>query len=311
MLPSVLRAAIAFLLVVSAAHEARAQAFVPGARDLELSLWLDNDNMLLGGWSAMVGIERDGNDFGRTHASGLSASWNLVPWRMALRLEASSELFTTPLKPVGIYDYSTIPIHFHELDRLRLAIALAHPEQPWHASIAIGADVSNRSAVTIGASGQQQGWHVIAREAGNDILWQWIYVEDGTPVAIGAAIDGAIGAIHAASLADWLHVRVRSDAGLRLSTLLAGCQTFGELELAIGAGERHDLRAELTVRQRGELWLENPNASLRTTLELAAESAILRVWAAIHWWTGDPRTAFYVHSFPNSTMTLGLTARID
>jgi hypothetical protein len=106
-------------------------------------------------------------------------------------------------------------------------------------------------------------------------------------------------------------VRVRSDAGLALTTLLAGCNTFGELDLAILLGDRRDLRAELSVRQRGELWLQDPNASLRTTVELAAESAVLRIWMAIHWWTGDPRTAFYVHAFTNSTMTIGVTGRID
>lgn len=305
------RAVLAALLALAWAGEARAQALVPGARDVELSLWLDNDNMLLGGWSAMVGIERDGSDFGRTHGSGLAATWNVVPRRVALRLEATSELFTVPLQPVGIYDRSTIPIHFHELDRFRLTIALAHPDQPWHASVGVGVDVSDRSDVTIGASGQQQAWHVAARDAGNDILWQWVYVPDGTPIRVGAAIDGRIGAHHVASIAGWLHVRVRSDAGLRLTTLLAGCNTFGELDVAILVGERDDLRAELSVRQRGELWLEDPNASMRTTLELAAESAILRVSAAIHWWTGDPRTAFYVHAFPNSTMTIGVTGRID
>jgi hypothetical protein len=251
----------------------------------------------------MTNIEEDGNDFGRTHGAGIAIGWDVIPDRLSLRLDAITELFLAPLVPVPIYDYSTIPTHFHELDRFRLGAAWTRFGAPWHASAGIGIDVSNRSDITFGATGQQRLWHVAARDAGNDILWQYVYLSDGTPVRAFFVADGMVGATHLESFAPWLHVRGQSDVGMRLSTLFAASSVDTEVELAILLGDPYDLRAEIVLRERVDLWLDDGRASFHTTAELAAESAVLRLWMAVHWYAGDARARYWIYAFPNETMT--------
>jgi hypothetical protein len=291
---------------------AAAQRAIPAhdTHPFELTLWLDNDNLLLGAWSALTNIEQDGNDFGRTHGAAIGAAWDVIPDRLTLRFDAVTELFLFPLQPVPVYDYATIPTHFHELDRFRLGGWWTHRGAPWHASAGIGLDVSNRSDITFGASGQQQLWHHAARDLGNRILWQYVYLSDGTPVRTFFVVDGSVGATHVESLTPWLHVRGRSDAGMRLSTLFAASSVDTEVELALLLGDRDDLRAEIVIRERVDLWLDDGRASFHTTAELAAESAVLRLWMAVHWYTGDQRAAYWIYAFPNETMTFGGTVRL-
>jgi hypothetical protein len=278
----------------------------------EATLWLDNDNLLLGGWSAMTNIEQDGNDFGRTHGAAIGVGWDVIPNRLTLRLDAITELFLAPLQAVPVYDYATIPTHFHELDRFRLSASWTGAEltSPWHASAGIGVDVSNRSDITFGATGQQRLWHQGARDLGNEILWQYVYLSDGTPIRVYVAFDGSIGATHVESFTSWLHLRFRSDAGMRLSTLLAASSVDADVEVALLLGDRDDLRAEIAIRERVDLWLDDGRASFHTTAELAAESAVLRLWMAVHWYSGDSRTAYWIYAFPNETMTFGGTVRL-
>ncbi len=277
---------------------------------VDLTLWIDNDNLLLGAWSAITDITHDGNDFGRTHAAGLGIGWDVIPDRLSLRFDASSQLYLSPLQPVPYYDYAIIPTHFHELDQLRLGARWTDPTRPWHGGVGIGVDVSNRSDITFGASGQQRAWHQLAREAGNEILWQFVYLSDGTPVRTYFVMDGSFGVTHVESFTEWLHLRLRTDLGTRLSTLFAACSVDTELELAILLGDRDDLHAELAVRERSDLWLDDGSASFHTTTELAAESAVLRLWMAVHWYQGDSRAQYWIYAFPNQTMSFGATVRL-
>jgi hypothetical protein len=306
-----LAAALLWLALPLTAHAQRA----PRTHDthpFEATLWLDNDNLLLGAWSAMTNIEQDGNDFGRTHGAAIGVGWDVIPDRLTLRLDAVTQLFLFPLQPVPVYDYATIPTHFHELDRFHLvgSWTAASRASPWHASAGIALEVSNRSDITFGATGEQQLWHHAARDAGNQILWQYVYLSDGTPIRTYVVVDGSIGATHVESFTPWLHLRARSDAGMRLSTLLAASSVDTEVELAMLLGDRDDLRAEILIRERADLWLDDGRASFHTTAELAAESAVLRLWMAVHWYTGDSRARYWIYAFPNETMTFGATLRL-
>lgn len=275
-----------------------------------MTLWVDNDNLLLGAWSAMSDIEQDGNDFGRTHGAAVGVGWDVIPDRLTLRLDATTELFLAPLVPVPVYDYSTIPTYFHELDRFRLSTWWTRFGAPWHASAGISVEVSNRSDITFGASGQQRLWHVVARDLGNQILWQYVYLSDGTPIQTYFVADGSVGAAHLESLAPWLHLRAQSDVGMRLSTLWPASSVDTEVELGISIGDPYDLRAEVVLRERVDLWLDDGRASFHTTAELAAESGVLRLWMAVHWYTGDARARYWIYAFPNETMTFGATVRL-
>lgn len=300
------------VVVLALAGRARAERAPPRPRDthpFELTLWLDNDNLFLGAWSALTNIEQDGNDFGRTHTSAIGIGWDAIPDQLTFRLDASTELYLFPLEPVPVYDYATIPTHFHELDRFRLGAYWTRYGVPWHVSAGIGVDVANRSDITFGATGQQQLWHHVARDLGNEILWQYVYLSDGTPVRTYVVADGTIGATHLESYGSWVHLRARSDVGVRLSTLFAACSVDTEVELGALLGNRDDLHAELLLRQRVDLWLDDGQASFRTTLEVAAESAVLRLWMAVHWYRGDSRANYWIYAFPNETMTFGVTLR--
>ncbi len=300
------------LVALALPGHARAERARPAhdAHPFDVTLFLDNDNLLLGAWSAMTSIEEDGNDFGRTHASGLGVGWDVVPDRLTLRFDAVSQLYLFPLAAVPVYDFAVIRTRFHELDQLRLGAAWTSPGAPWHASAGIALEISDRSDVTFGASGQQRLWHQAARDAGNRILWQYVYLSDGTPIRTYVVFDGALGATHVESFAPWLHFRARSDLGMRLSTLPAACSVDTEVELALLLGDANDLRAEGVLRERIDLWLDDGRASFHTTAELAAESAVLRIWMAVHWWRGDSRAAYWIYAFPNETMTFGATLRL-
>jgi hypothetical protein len=97
---------------------------------------------------------------------------------------------------------------------------------------------------------------------------------------------------------------------MRLSTLGAACSVDTDVELALLFGDRDDLRAEIVVRERIDLWLDDGRASFLTTTELAAESAVLRLWMAVHWYRGDSRASYWIYAFNNETMSFGVTLRI-
>ena len=99
-----------------AAHdEPAAQEEEPApSRDgpLVLRLALENDNLLLGNYARMVGRELDGTDLGRTHTAQLMVGYDIDD-RVALRLDLSTELYTTALEGRVPGRNEVVPVHFH------------------------------------------------------------------------------------------------------------------------------------------------------------------------------------------------------
>lgn len=275
----------------------------------ELRLWIENDNLLLGNYGRMVGHEHDGNDLGRTHASGLHAGYD-VGDRVVLELDAASALFTCSVNGEEPGRMMVLPIYFHELSWLRLGLGLEHPGGPWRLRFGVGIDVSNREqVVAIGASGQQNAWHRFLRYGIGTETWIYEYEPDGGGVHVGAATDAHAGGFGVIELAPIAWLEAEGGLGGRLGSLPGASWLEMRGRLAAGLGDRRGVRLLVGVDQRAYVWLEGPGVMLRSTIEARLDFQLLALEVAVHRYDGDQNERYFVYVFDNTTMTVALWAR--
>lgn len=275
----------------------------------EIRLWLENDNLLLGNYGRMVGHGHDGNDLGRTHASGIRLGYDLGD-RVLLELDAESALFTRSTNGVEPGRMMVVPIFFHELSRFRLGVGLDRPGGPWRIRWGIGLDVSNREeVVAIGASGQQNFWHRFLRYTLNTGTWVYEYHPDGAGIRVGAATDARAGGTTHYELASWSWLEAEGDLGARLGSLPGASWIEAQGRVAAGIGARRGVRLLVSLEQRAYVWLEEPGVMLRSTIDARLDFELLAVQVAVHRYDGDQNELYFVYVFENTTMTVGLWAR--
>lgn len=277
---------------------------------LVVRLALENDNLLLGGYSRIAGRDLDGTDMGRTHALALSGRYD-VGDMLDVRLGASTRLYTVSADGTQPGYLATVPIHFLELDQIRLGGTLHRRRAPWRVRFGLGLDVANREAVfAIGASGQQRAWHELNRSLGSGV-WLFDYRPDGAGVQVGAAADARAGGRTIARLAPWLWLQARGDAGARLGSLPGASWVEMRGGTSVGIGDPRGIRVLLGVAQRAYLWLEQqPGLMARTTIELRLDLEVAALEVAVHRYEGDQNAVYFAYAFANTTMTVALRGRI-
>lgn len=276
---------------------------------LELRLWLENDNLLLGSYGGMVGHEHDGNDLGRTHASGLSARYDAGD-RVLLELDASTALFTRSVNGEEPSRMMILPIYFHELSWFRLGLGLQSPDGPWRLRFGAGVDVSNREeVVAIGASGQQDAWHRFLRYGLGTATWVYEYVPDGAGIRVGGATDARAGGFAVIELARWAWLEAEGELGGRLGSLPGASWLETRGRFAAGLGNPRGVRLLVGVEQRAYVWLEDAGVMLRSTIDARLDFQLLALEIAVHRYDGDQNVRYFVYVFDNTTMTVALWAR--
>jgi hypothetical protein len=274
-----------------------------------LRLAIDNDNLLFGSYARLAGRELDGTDLGRTHASSIGLGY-ATGGGVALRLDASSELFTRALDGRSPVRDAMVPIVFHELDRFRLGIALGQHDAPWRVRLGAAAEISNHEEVTIGASGQQRWWHDFMANTMRSGAWQFDHRPSGQGVTVGAAADAAGGGRATLVLAPWLRLRVAGEGGLRLASIIAGSALTARGRVALSIGEPRGVRLVLSAGQRAHLWLASPGVMVRGSLAARLDLRVLAVEIAFHRYDGDQNAGYYFYALANTTMTASLALRI-
>ncbi len=307
------RSWVPLLFVFGTALSARAQEGTPPARSLdgpfEATLWLENDNLMVGLYGDIAGRHLDGSDLGRTHAVGLAMGWDVAD-RIALRLELSSALFTRNLEPVTTYDSANIPVVFNEIDVLRTRVELRDPARGLRMGWSLGGLLHNHETVSIGSTGQQRLYHQVVRDAINPRLWQFVYLHDGRGILAGGVGSAWIGVTRSIFAAPWLRLGVRGTAELELNTIWAGSALRVDVNMHVALGDPRLAMFVLTAGAEAYGWLASGTVLVRTTIEGRLESEPIDFWIAIHSYQGDANAAYFAYTFDNVTMTVGLTVRI-
>lgn len=281
-----------------------------GDGPLELRLWIENDNLLFGSYGRMAGYENDGNDLGRTHASGLHVGYD-VDDRVILELDAVTALFTRSVNGEEPGRMMILPIFFHELSWFRLGVGLERPGGPWRLRFGAGVDVSNREqVVAIGASGQQNAWHRFLRYTLGTEAWIYEYVPDGAGIRVGGATDVHAGGFTLADVASILWLEAEGGLGGRLGSLPGASWLEARGRVALGLGNRRGVRLVVGVEHRAYVWLEDPGVMLRSTIDARLDFQLLALEVAVHRYDGDQNERYFVYVFDNTTMTVALWVRI-
>lgn len=276
---------------------------------LVLRLALENDNLLLGNYARMVGRELDGTDLGRTHTGQLMVGYD-VDDRVALRLDLSTELYTTALEGREPGRNELVPVHFHELDRLRLGARLGQRDQPWRVRFGIAGEISDHDHVTVGGTGQQRAWHDFLANTLQNGAWRFEHRPSGLGVRVGVAFDGSAGGRTEIALAPWVSLTASGDGGARLATIFAGSALTAQGRIGAVFGDRRGVRLIVAVEQHAHLWLEQAGVTFRSTVDVRFDLGVAALEVAVHRYDGDQNVPYYFYVEPNTTMTIALVGRL-
>ncbi|AKF04346.1 hypothetical protein [Sandaracinus amylolyticus] len=296
-----------WLAIVSVAH---ADPPVPRDGPFELRLAIENDNLLFGTYARMAGPELDGNDLGRTHASSIGMSYDIAD-RGVLELDLTSALFTRSISGLPPMHEATLPIHFHELSRLRLGGGIRRGLGPWRIRWGLAVEVSNREeVVAIGATGQQRWWHEFSRYDLDTGVWLYEYHPDGQGIRVGVAADASAGGWTSSTLAPWAWIEAEGDVGGRAGTLPGASWLEPSGRVALSLGDPAGVRLVLGLEQRAFVWIEQPGVMLRSTIDVRLDLSAVVVQLALHRYDGDQNVRYFAYALPNTTMTFALWLRL-
>lgn len=274
-----------------------------------IRLGLENDNLLFGNYGRLVGHEHDGNDLGRTHATRASVAYDWAD-RTRLHLGLSSQLFTASIDGSLPSRGAMIPLHFHELNRLRLGLILRRPNAPWRLRFGAAFEISNHEYLTIGASGQQDMWHDLLANTLRTGTWDFDHRRSSFGLTMGVAGDARAGGAVVVQLVPWFGLAFRGSAGLRLASIFAGSALLAQGGMQAIIGDPRGVRLVIGVEQRAYGWLESMGVMLRSTVEMRLDFEVAAFELALHRYDGDQNVAYFYYVFPNTTMNAVLTLRI-
>jgi hypothetical protein len=302
------RAVLALALALAppaAASADELRAMPTERRPTEILIELENDNLFFGSWSTIAGAHLDGTDLGRTHASRMSVA-RRIDVHAAATLDLSSALFTASLDGSLPQSRTTMPIHFHELDRLRGGVMLGREGAPWDLRFGIALELSNHEMTTPGASGQQQLWHDVLEGTG---LWQYELRPDGMGTRFGAAFDASAGGRAAWQAASWLLLEARGLAGARVASLAGGSWLDVAGRLSVSVGDGTGPRFGIAAQQWAHAWVETGGVMLASSLDARLDLGALAVVMALTRYDGDQNARYFSYATPNTTMTGSLVLR--
>ncbi len=285
---------------------------MPETGPFEITLTIDNDNLLFGIYAIVAGRDVDGTDFGRTHGMALSVSYG-VARGIRLGLDLDTVIYTRPVDSSITRASSaggSIPIYFNELSQVRFRMDWADPSGgPWRLQMGGGAVVQNREGMShIGASGQQELWHELSRAAFNPNLWTFEHTPDGGGVHAGpfvlarGGVEGGVGN-------EWIRLRAHAMAGAEFSALTYGSRVGISAGGTLEIGRAVDFHLVVGVEQDFDIYLMSGAVTGATHATVRLASQPFDFWLAMNFYELDPNLLYTIYNFNNATMTAGLTVR--
>lgn len=285
----------------------------PETGPFEITLMIENDNLLFGIYAIMAGREMDGTDFGRTHGLTLSMSYG-VARGLRLGLDLDTVLFTAPVDSTvtraSSAGVSTIPIHFNELNQIRFRMDWEDPSGgPWVVQLVGGVVIQNRAGSSyVGATGQQALWHEIGRATFNPNLWQFQLVPDGGGITAGPFV-GVRAGVHGVIGNRWIRLRARAMAGGEFTYIPHGSHAAVVASMQVEIGPPDMFHGVIGLEQEFDIFFTSGavTSTTRATVRLASEP--FDFWFTMNLFELDPNLQYTLYNFNNRTMTAGLTVR--
>lgn len=279
----------------------------------EITLMIENDNILFGIYALMAGTQMDGTDFGRTHGMTLSASYG-VARGIRLGLDLDTVLYTEAVDPeitrASGGGRRTIPIRFNELNQIRFRMDWADPNGgPWRIQLVGGVVIQNRAGMSyLGGTGQQALWHEIGRASFSPNLWNFELVPDGGGIVAGP-FAGVRGGVEGLLGNRWIRLRARAMAGAEFTSLPHGSYAAVTASTQLEIGPPDMFHAVIGIEQEFDVFLTSGAVTGTTRAMVRLASEPFDFWFTMNFYELDPNLLYTLYNFNNSTMTAGLTVR--